>query len=328
MDILEIKGIVLFIVAFLNLVLSLLLWMKSKNDKAKFWLGFTALASGVYAATCAGTYYFWQDYSVYSIYWWRATWLGVFILPPFNIFTYYLSRNIKHIKLKALLFFAGAFVIGFFAITTDLFVKSAYPSGMYVTGLSGSLDYLGRIYIFIGLLVPLINIVKKYFESDKQEKIRLRYFVLGVSIFSVVGIITTAIIPFFIKESPYYDIAAYFSFVWVAFTTYAILKHHLFDIKVFASEVLTFCIWVILFIRILFSANPQDFLLNITLSVLLTVLGVLFLRGVYKENELNKKLLDETKTNLDFEKRLRGTFAEIVEEQTKKIERIVSNKKQ
>ena len=50
------------------------------------------------------------------------------------------------------------------------------------------------------------------------------------------------------------------------------------------------------------------------------------MRSVSKEVEAEKKILEQTKQSLKFEKRLRGTFAEIVEEQTKKIEKIVSSK--
>ena len=52
----------------------------------------------------------------------------------------------------------------------------------------------------------------------------------------------------------------------------------------------------------------------------------MFLKTTYKEIELNKKLLEKTKKDLDIEQRLRKIFAEIAEEQTKKIERIVFDK--
>lgn len=327
MDIIRIRGIFLFVVAFLNLVLALLLWSKSKNDKTKLWLGVTALFSGLYAFLCGGTYYFWQPGSITSIYWWRSTWLGILTIPAFNIFTYYFTENTKNVKIKAILFFLGAFVISYFAITTNLFAKEIYPDKINnIVGATGRLDFLGRAYIFFGLLIALLNLFKKYFRSDGEKKSQLKYFIWGTSIFTISAVIIVSIIPFVLGWSPYYDIPAFLSFIWVAFTTYAILKYNLFNIRILTSELLTFSVWILLFVRTVFSENFQDLILNIILSISLTVLGILFLRGIYKENELNKKLLEETKKNLDFEQRLRNTFAEIINKQTKEIEKIISEK--
>lgn len=327
MDIIRIRGISLFIVAFLNLILALFLWSKSKNDKAKLWLGVTALSSGLYAFLCGGTYYFWQPDSIVSIYWWRSTWLGILTIPSFNIFTYYFIENTKNIKTKVVLFYLGAFIISYFAITTNLFAKEIYPNGINnIVGNTGRLDFLGRAYILFGLLIALANLFKKYFKVDNEKKSQLKYFILGTSIFAISAIIIVSIIPFVLGWSPYYDAPAFLSFIWVAFTTYAIFKYNIFNIRILASELLTFSVWILLFIRTVFSANFQDLVLNIILSIFLTVLGVLFLRGVHKENELNKRLLEEAQKNFDFEKRLRKTFAEIAEEQTRKIEKIISEK--
>ncbi|MFH1643572.1 MAG: histidine kinase N-terminal 7TM domain-containing protein [bacterium] len=326
MDILKIRGISLFIVAFLNLILALLLWKKSKNDKAKIWLGVTALFSGLYAFLCGGTYFFWNPYSIVSIYWWRSTWLGILTIPSFNIFTYYFTGNTKNLKIKATVFYLVAFIISYFAITTNLFAKEIFPNEFNIVGATGSLDFLGRAYILLGLLIALTNLFKKYFKVGNDKKSQLKYFIWGTSIFTISVIIIVSILPFVLGWSPYYDIPAFLSFVWVAFTTYAILKYNLFNIRVFASELLTFGVWILLFVRTIFSVNFQDLILNIILAISLTIIGVLFLRSVYKENELNKKLLEDAQKNLDFEQRLRKTFAEIAEEQTKKIEKIIFNK--
>ncbi len=181
MDIIKIRGIILFIIAFLNLLLALFIFSKSKNDKTKFWLGILALSSGLFAFTCGGSYFFWQEYSITSAYWWRATWLGIFIIPSLNIFTYYFTKNTKNIIIKGIILYSVALVISFLALTTDLFVKTLYPnrSGMFLTGPTGSLDFLGRIFILVGFLIALTSLLRKYIKSSHDEKLKFNYFIFS-----------------------------------------------------------------------------------------------------------------------------------------------------
>jgi len=90
---------------------------------------------------------------------------------------------------------------------------------------------------------------------------------------------------------------------------------------------LVFTIWVFVIARTALSNSYQDFLINIILAVLVFIAGILLMRSVSKEIEAERNKLEQTKQSLDFEKRLRQTFVEIAEEQTKKIEQIVFSKK-
>ena len=108
---------------------------------------------------------------------------------------------------------------------------------------------------------------------------------------------------------------------------YGIVKHHMFNIKLLMSELLVFTIWIFVIARTALSNNTQDLLINGTLMLLVFIAGILLMRSASKEVEVERKLLKETQKDLDLEQRLRKTFAEIAEEQTKKIEKIVSDKK-
>lgn len=283
MDIVQLRGLALFIIAFLNLGLALILWYRSKDDKAKFWLGVTALFSGLYAFFCGATYFFWNQGLDVSVFWYKTTWLGVLILPCFVIFTYYFTGRIKYINLKILLIYTPALLIALLANTTDYFVKSLILRGYNISSLAGNLDPWGRAFIFFCLALSVINLLRDYAKTTGFRKLQIRYFILGTGIFSFAGIITTAIIPFFIHESPYYDIAAYLSFVWVGLTAYAILKYRLLDVRVIAVELFTFALWVILFLKIFLSTSGQDFFVNISIFIAVLFFGFLLIIGVMKE---------------------------------------------
>ena len=283
MDILKLRGISLFVVAFCLLILALVIWQRAEKDKVKIWLGFSAFFTALYAFFCGGTYFFWQADSMASVYWYRTTWLGVFLLPSFIIFTYYFVQNLKYLKIKAFLLYSGAVIISYFALTTNLIVKSVYFRYPNISSSAGELDFLGRLYISICVALILINLLKEYFKSSGFKKLQLQYFILGAVIFFITGIITTAIIPLVIGESPYYDITAYASFVWVVLTAMAIFKYRFLNIKIIAAQFLVFVIWVGALINFIIQDSFRGHLLAGGSLIFMVIAGILLIRSVIKE---------------------------------------------
>jgi len=283
MDILKLRGISLFAVTFCLLILSLIIWQRAEKDKAKIWLGFSAFFTALYAFFCGGTYFFWEVDSMASVYWYRTTWLGVLVLPSFIIFTYYFVQNLKYLKIKGLLLYLGAAIISYFALTTDLIVKFVYLKYPNISSLAGKFDFLGRIYISVCIALILINLLREYFKSSGFKKLQLKYFILGTAIFFITGIITTAIIPFTIGESPYYDITAYASFVWVGLTAAAIFKYHFLNIKIIATQLLVFIIWVATLINFVMQNSFRGYLLTGGSLIFMIIAGILLIRSVIKE---------------------------------------------
>ncbi len=327
--ILKLRAVTLFLIAFLNFGLASILFYNAtkdennKDNKAKLWLGFWAIASSFYAFFCGATYFFWGYNNDFSLFWYKTTWLGIFILPSYVIFSYYFTNNTKYLWLKSSVMYIVAFVIIYFVFTTDLFIRYIKLEGFNIVSINGDLDIIGRGYIFFCLIIATYNLLKEYFHASGYRKVQLDYFILGTSLFAISGAITTSIIPLIIKESPYYDVVAYFSFVWVALTSYAILKHRLFDIKILVSRVLVFFIWVFVAIRIVLSSDSQELFINISLAILVLIAGILLLRSMSKENELTSRLLEETKKSLDLEKKLREKISKKTGEMIKKMEDIV-----
>ena len=195
MDILKLKGIILFVLAFLNLTFAFFLWRRSGKDKATFHLGLAAFFSAFYAFTCGGTNFFWGQYYPYhfQLLWTRSTWLGVLILPAYLTFVYYFTGRIKYIKLKSFLWYLGAGIISYLALITPYFIKPVQVKYPYMFEIFGVLQPLGRFYILLAIVVGLIYILKEYFKSQGFRKLQIKYFILGIIIYSIAGIIFTGI---------------------------------------------------------------------------------------------------------------------------------------
>jgi len=71
--------------------------------------------------------------------------------------------------------------------------------------------------------------------------------------------------------------------VMIVSISYAILKHHLFNIRVIATELFTSALWVFILIRTLSSTNTEDKYANAILLLLTIVIGIFLIRSVQKE---------------------------------------------
>lgn len=121
MDIAHIEGTILFICAFLNLIMVLIFWFKGKS-RATFHLGWTALFSAAYCFVFGGGYVFGP-----KVFWARACWIGVLIFPAYFTFIYYFIGKAKYIKLKSFLWYLGAIIIFVLALVTPYFSVSTDP---------------------------------------------------------------------------------------------------------------------------------------------------------------------------------------------------------
>ncbi len=129
-------------------------------------------------------------------------------------------------------------------------------------------------YIF-----SFIRLFKKIRKSiNKVEKIQLSYVLLGYASSGVISFTTNLILPSF----------GYFQLNWVgqlstilmaASAAYAIIRHHLFNAKVIATELLTFTLWIVLLIKSLVDQNPADYVI----FLLTFFVGLFLIRSVIKE---------------------------------------------
>ncbi len=150
------------------------------------------------------------------------------------------------------------------------------------------------------LLATIAILVKKYFEtSNKLEKFQLRYVFAGILLTSIIGFFTNAI----------FALTGKYEFVWVGpsatlifvvFTTYAITKHHLFEIKVVATEILVVLLLVILFLDIFTADNLQEILLRIAVFLSVAIFGIFLIKAVLLEVKAREELEKTDKAKTEF----------------------------
>jgi len=148
----------------------------------------------------------------------------------------------------------------------------------------------GPAIILFGIVVIALNgsgvfyLIKKMIGAvDKKEKIRYQLVFVGMIATILLIIVFNFIFPAFFNQSRYIALATLFTFPFVAFTAYAIVKYKLLNIKVIATELLTFAIWIAVLIDLLLSKETGDRIFEGGLLVFIVIFGVLLIRSVRKE---------------------------------------------
>ncbi len=302
MDISQVRGTIHLICAFSSLYFVFILWFKGKS-RLTFHLGLAALFSALYAFTYGGEYFL-KD----KLFWARATWLGVLILPAYITFLYYFIEKTRYLKLKSFMWYLPAAIIVCLALFTPYFIENITPEYPYLET-AGPLEPLGWAYVFIGGIIVLFYLLKEYFKSFGARKLQIKYFTLGMSIYIIGGTTFAGILPLISQKFvPYIDISVVFSIFWVGLTTYAIFKKELFEIRIILTEILIGIIGLILLIQVFVSGTFQGRLFGIVVFLLFCFVGYLLTKATYRE--LKAKEILEQKVE-ERTRELRGSKEEI-----------------
>jgi signal transduction histidine kinase len=221
---------------------------------------------------------------------------GAAILIPVCYLLSVLSITDEYEKNKKPLLILSFIALFFmFFVTTPYFVKDVIPKAHFnFVPDAGPLYIYFTVYFFAVVSYTLFLVFKKYKKTtDIIQKARLKYIIL-FTIFGFGGGGSVFFLTFNIPILPYPLIL--FS-IYPAVSGYAIFRYQLFNVKVIATEIIVFVLWIFLLIRTILSINESDFIINLVLLLTLNIVGVLLVRSVIKEvhlreelNESNKKL--------------------------------------
>ena len=186
--------------------------------------------------------------------------------------------------LPGLIFFVITFVDG-------LIVKEI--KGLSILGYQGVIGPLFPAYTFL-LAIYVVSFVVLLYRTQKKsdfvKKTQLNYTLCGILLYSGFGMIFSFILPIFFNNYDFTLLDAPSFIFFVGFTGYAITKHHLFDVRVIATELLTFAIWLILLIRTFLSVTPQDIAFNGAILIFVVFFGILLIRSVIREVGQREKI--------------------------------------
>ena len=150
--------------------------------------------------------------------------------------------------------------------------------------------------VVIGLIIGAIFfLVKKIWKAEKLERLQYRPIALGVFFTFSFHIIFNLILPAIFSNVRFIPLGALFTFPFAAFTSYAIIKHKLFNIRVAGTAVLVFLLAVVAFGEVILARDLALIIYRSSILILVLVFGVLLIRGVMREVEQREKLAELNK---------------------------------
>jgi len=194
--------------------------------------------------------------------------------------------NIKPIFKKIIFIFTLLFSLLSFTDLVLLNISSDNGAIVFDQGPLWVFYGLGIIGFFIaGSVIIILNLLK----SQGSERIQTLYVLVGFSISSIIAIIINLFLANYLTINQA-RIGLYGYIIFIVLTFYAIIKHHLFNIKVIATELFTLGIWLVLLFRTFLSGNNQELAINAAIFASVATFGILLIRSVIKEVEQKEKI--------------------------------------
>ena len=293
-----------FIPVMASLGLAFIVYGKNKND----------LSNKIFAVSClaivfwtAANYFSRHPILISALTWIRLVMLlAVFMQFAFFIFVYLFPQNkLLMKKWKLLILSLLALATMSVSLSPFLYSRLEIKNGLAVPS-PGPLMPLFAFTIFLFLGLSFFYIFKKYRFSQGVEKIQWRLIASGFSIMFFLLVVSQFLLVVFSQKTDFIKFGPIFTMPFIVFASYAIVKHHLFNVKVIAAELLVGAILLTLLIQVFVAPTVGGMLWNLLLFVVVGILSVFLIRSVIKEVESKKQiqnLADNLKeANLELQK--------------------------
>ena len=170
----------------------------------------------------------------------------------------------------------------------------------------GIIFFGGTVFLFI--LSFFIGFIKKIYQ-ERIRYLRLQYVLIFLGAFITFGlhIYFNFILPNFFNNNKYTYLGSIYSFPFILFTSFAILKYRFLNIRVIITDLFIIILLILSAIQILSAVDFIEILLRLLIFASILILGIITMRLIRKEfeqkeqlAELNKKLEDLNKLKSEF----------------------------
>lgn len=249
-----------------------------------------------------------------------------------NYFSYQYTDPGKAFYFAKLVLFFAVLIGYFFYLFIDIFIKNQFSfkpttiaitalavinlflalnskffSGMLVT--NGSFKPIVEPWIILFSILPvgiifysIFKLARKTISSNSIERNRLLDVLIGSGIMFLFIILFNFILPSFFSNTIFIPMGTLFTIPFTAFTAFAIIKYKLFNVKVIATELITFALWIFILIRGLVAQTTNERIIDGALFIITVIIGILLIRSAMREVRQKEEL---ARLNIDLENLLK-----------------------
>jgi signal transduction histidine kinase len=218
-----------------------------------------------------------------------AVWYCYFLFQLFFVFP---EDHVTFPKYYKYFVFPITLLTSFIALTPFVLstVTHLAPTGEVSTVSVGPGIFLFGAVVISLIIGSLVVLYKKIRKAPTLEKIQLRYILLGALLTFSLHIIFNFILPAFFGDTRFIPLGALFTFPLIVLTTYAILKHHLLNLKIITTEILTFFLTIAILLDVVVSQDPLSRLFRFSIFLLVLGVGISLINSVRREVEQREQL--------------------------------------
>jgi signal transduction histidine kinase len=224
--------------------------------------------------------------------WSKLSMIGpIFFGYYFYVFSLFFPKEKKHrrsvIHERILISIIFLFLV---LIPSNLNIKSVYIAANGIREISPGPLYIFALIFFTYLfIIGIRNILSGYVNYGSLEKLQVQYVLVGIITSVSLGIFTNVILPLF-NYSNFVNLGPYFLIIFISFTSFAVIKYKLFNIKIVATQLIVYLLWIFILVRLLISDELQDKIINGGLLAILIIIGIFLIRSVIREVQQREKI--------------------------------------
>jgi hypothetical protein len=254
--------------------------------------------------------------------------LATVITSSFLLFSLTYPENLKVRKISLLLIALSELIFLLLFFFTDVIISISLTTNPSEIGQAtwsfGKFGFLFDSYVICVWLLGIYFLIKKYTLLKRGViKTNLGYVIAAIIVGIIPPVITGALLPR-LGIFDFYWLAPVSGLIWLSIISLAILRHHLFNIKVIAVELVTFTLWIVILLRTVLSETREDMLIQGGLLLISVILGIVLIRSVLGEihqRQQIERLAKEIKTAYARVREINEHLEERIAEQTRDVRR-------
>jgi signal transduction histidine kinase len=240
-------------------------------------------------------YLFYQpEYVEYALYLLRgivffALWYSFSLFQLFYVFP---DESVVFSKRYRYILIPWVLVVSILTFTPLVFkeILSITPDGHVGSVANGPALPLFAATVVVIIAKAFFDLIKKIRNANGQKKIQMKIMLIGAVVTFTLHIIFNMILPAVFAIAKFTPLGALFSLPFIAFTAYAIIKYKLFNVKVIATELLVFALWIFILMRTIVATSINERIINGLLLLVTVGIGLLLMRSVFKEVSQRERL--------------------------------------
>ncbi len=307
----DIKNIVLIIVSLINLFLGFIIFIQRPVKKSNIIFSLIVFTVVLWA-TLIVIYRYMVQLAI-AIFLVRLFFAVAIFMPLLFLFFTFIFPKPKKLWNKSIMFLISlpVLVVFFITLLTDIIISNLQINiGAENIIIFSRWFFIYALTVSIYFLWTLTNLFLDIFKTSGTTRTQLKYLFVGLLSSLIISLTTNLFMPWFGYFGPDW-IGQTSTVIWIAFMSYALVKHRLMDIKIITTILFSIFVVIISGFYIFESQTTVELFFRISMFALTLLFILLLIRSVLNEVSRREDMEKLTQDLQIATKDLRGVNKEL-----------------